>query len=347
MNRRSIATPRQPSAEERMIRLGQATISLERREAFLDGRLLRVGGRAFEILSVLMQADGRIVSKDELITQVWPDTVVEENNLQVQISSLRKLLGEKELIQTVPRRGYRLLKERESPLPSFHPAPSTPLSTEDQVTIDPDTVPVFIVDDEAPVRMALSRLLRAEGIAHRIFASAEELLGADLDIGPACLLLDVSLPETTGLELQSALGQRGHPWPIVFMTGFGTIPMSVQAMKAGAVEFLTKPFNDDQLLEILRTTRQRAAMEFEQWQRIQNARQKAGLLTPREREVLPLMVVGLSNKQIANRLGTSEVTAKVHRKHIMAKMQTRSLVSLVKLYGLISMAPASGVQGSS
>jgi FixJ family two-component response regulator/DNA-binding winged helix-turn-helix (wHTH) protein len=325
-----------------MIRLGQATISLERREAFLDGRPLRVGGRAFEILSVLMQADGRIVSKDELITQVWPDTVVEENNLQVQISSLRKLLGEKELIQTVPRRGYRLLKERETPLPPFHPGT---LVSEDQATIDPDSVLVFIVDDEASVRTALSRLLRAEGIAHRIFASAEELLSADLEIGPACLLLDVSLPEATGLELQSALGQRGHPWPVIFMTGFGTIPMSVQAMKAGAVEFLTKPFNDDQLLDILRTTRQRAAMAFEQWQRIQSARQRAALLTPREREVLPLIVAGLSNKHIANRLGTSEVTAKVHRKHIMEKMQTRSLVSLVKLYGLISADPGIGMQG--
>jgi FixJ family two-component response regulator/DNA-binding winged helix-turn-helix (wHTH) protein len=328
-----------------MIRLGQATISLERREAFLDGQPLRVGGRAFEILSVLMQAEGRIVSKDELITQVWPDTVVEENNLQVQISSLRKLLGEKALIQTVPRRGYRLLKERESPLPPFHPA--APLVSETPQTIDPDSVPVFIVDDEARVRTALSRLLRAEGIAHRIFASAEELLSADLDIGPACLLLDVSLPEATGLQLQSALGQRGHPWPVIFMTGFGTIAMSVQAMKAGAVEFLTKPFNDDQLLDILRTTRARAAMAFEQWQRIQNARQRAALLTPREREVLPLIVAGLSNKHIANRLGTSEVTAKVHRKHIMEKMQTRSLVSLVNLYGLISTEPAFGVPGSS
>lgn len=328
-----------------MIRLGQATISLERREAFLDGQPLRVGGRAFEILSVLMQAEGRIVSKDELITQVWPDTVVEENNLQVQISSLRKLLGEKALIQTVPRRGYRLLKERESPLPPFHPA--APLVSEAPQTIDPDSVPVFIVDDEARVRTALSRLLRAEGIAHRIFASAEELLSADLDIGPACLLLDVSLPEATGLQLQSALGQRGHPWPVIFMTGFGTIAMSVQAMKAGAVEFLTKPFNDDQLLDILRTTRARAAMAFEHWQRIQNARQRAALLTPREREVLPLIVAGLSNKHIANRLGTSEVTAKVHRKHIMEKMQTRSLVSLVNLYGLISTEPAFGVPGSS
>jgi FixJ family two-component response regulator/DNA-binding winged helix-turn-helix (wHTH) protein len=328
-----------------MIRLGQATISLERREAFLDGQPLRVGGRAFEILSVLMQAEGRIVSKDELITQVWPDTVVEENNLQVQISSLRKLLGEKALIQTVPRRGYRLLKERESPLPPFHPA--APLVSETPQTIDPDSVPVFIVDDEARVRTALSRLLRAEGIAHRIFASAEELLSADLDIGPACLLLDVSLPEASGLQLQSALGQRGHPWPVIFMTGFGTIAMSVQAMKAGAVEFLTKPFNDDQLLDILRTTRARAAMAFEHWQRIQNARQRAALLTPREREVLPLIVAGLSNKHIANRLGTSEVTAKVHRKHIMEKMQTRSLVSLVNLYGLISTEPAFGVPGSS
>lgn len=330
-----------------MIRLGHATISLERREAFLDGRPLRVGGRAFEILSVLMQADGRIVSKNELITQVWPDTVVEENNLQVQISSLRKLLGEKELIQTVPRRGYRLLKEREPPLPLFHPVVPDILVSEDQQTIDPDSVPVFIVDDEASVRTALSRLLRAEGIAHRIFASAEELLSANLDIGPACLLLDVSLPEATGLELQSALGQRGHPWPVIFMTGFGTIPMSVQAMKAGAVEFLTKPFNEDQLLHILRTTRQRAAIAFEQWQRTQSARQRATLLTPREREVLPLIVAGLSNKHIANRLGTSEVTAKVHRKHIMEKMQTRSLVSLVKLYGLISAEPPFSMQGSS
>ena len=328
-----------------MIRLGQATISLERREAFLDGRPLRVGGRAFEILSVLLQADGRIVSKDELITQVWPDTVVEENNLQVQISSLRKLLGEKELIQTVPRRGYRLLKEREPPLPLFHPA--APLASEDQQRIDPDSVPVFIVDDDASVRTALSRLLRAEGIVHRIFASAEELLSADLDIGPACLLLDVSLPEATGLELQSTLGRRGLPWPVIFMTGFGTIPMSVQAMKAGAVEFLTKPFNDDQLLDILRTTRQRAATTFEQWQRTQSARQRAALLTPREHEVLPLIVAGLSNKHIANRLGTSEVTAKVHRKHIMEKMQTRSLVSLVSLYGLLSAEPAFGTQGSS
>ena len=143
-----------------MIRLGQATISLERREAFLDGRPLRVGGRAFEILSVLLQADGRIVSKDELITQVWPDTVVEENNLQVQISSLRKLLGEKEFIQTVPRRGYRLLKERESPLPLFHPVSPVTNASEDQEKIDPDSVPVYIVDDEASVRTALSRLLR-------------------------------------------------------------------------------------------------------------------------------------------------------------------------------------------
>ena len=328
-----------------MIRLGQATISLEQREAFLDGRPLRVGGRAFEILSVLMQADGRIVSKDELITQVWPDTVVEENNLQVQISSLRKLLGKKELIQTIPRRGYRLLKEREPPL--FQPMVPGPMASEEQATIDPDSVPVFVVDDEASVRTALSRLLRAEGIAHRIFASAEELLNADLGVGPACLLLDISLPEATGLELQSALAQRGHPWPVIFMTGFGTIPMSVQAMKAGAVEFLTKPFNDSQLLDALHATRQRAAKAFEQWQCIQSARQKAGLLTPREREVLPLLVAGLSNKHIANQLGTSEVTAKVHRKHIMEKMQTRSLVGLVKLYGLIGPDPAFGAQGSS
>jgi FixJ family two-component response regulator/DNA-binding winged helix-turn-helix (wHTH) protein len=330
-----------------MIRLGQATISLERREAFLDGRPLRVGGRAFELLSVLMQADGRIVSKDELLTQVWPDTVVEENNLQVQISSLRKLFGENEIIQTVPRRGYRLLKDSAPSLPPFHPVAASAPATEHQPAIDPDSVPVFIVDDEASVRTSLSRLLRAEGVPHRIFNSAEELLGADLEAGPACLLLDVSLPEATGLQLQSTLGERGHPWPVIFMTGYGTIPMSVQAMKAGAVEFLTKPFDDDQLLAILQATRQRAAVDFQQWQRVQSVRQRAALLTPREREVLPLIVAGLSNKHIANKLGTSEVTAKVHRKHIMVKMQTRSLVGLVELYGLISAPPPSGVQNPS
>ncbi|MEL1086877.1 response regulator [Pseudomonas sp. OB66] len=324
-----------------MIRLGQATISLERREAFLDGRPLRMGGRAFEILSVLMQADGRIVSKDELINQVWPDIVVEENNLQVQISSLRKLLGEKEIIQTVARRGYRLLKDREPKLPVFNALASAPMVAQPP-SVDTQSVPVFIVDDEACVRTALSRLLRAEGIEHRIFQSAEEMLEADIANGPACLLLDVSLPETTGLQLQAALNERGLPWPVIFMTGHGTIPMSVQAMKAGAVEFLTKPFNDDELLGILRSTRQHAATAFNQWQRVQHARQLAAQLTPREREVLPLIVGGLSNKQIANQLGTSEVTAKVHRKHIMAKMQTRSLVNLVELYGLISAAPSPG-----
>jgi len=330
-----------------MIRLGQATISLERREAFLDGRPLRVGGRAFEVLSVLMQADGRIVSKDELINQVWPDIVVEENNLQVQISALRKLLGAKEIIQTVARRGYRLLKDREPKPPAFSTvAPPVPLAQQ-RPPVDAQSVPVFIVDDEACVRTALSRLLRAEGIEHRIFESAEALLEEPLQNGPACLLLDVSLPETTGLQLQATLTERGYPWLVVFMTGHGTIPMSVQAMKAGAVEFLTKPFNDDELLDILRTTRQHAATAYEQWQRVQQALQLAALLTPREREVLPLIVAGLANKQIAKQLGTSEVTAKVHRKHIMAKMQTRSLVNLVELYGLISSARPPGPSSSS
>lgn len=126
--------------------------------------------------------------------------------------------------------------------------------------------------------------------------------------------LSVSQSELV-LPYLHAINAAGLPWPVIFMTGFGTIPMSVQAMKAGAVEFLTKPFNDDQWLDILRPPRQRAAMAFEQWQRIQSARQRAVLLTPHEREVLPLIVAGMSNKHIANRLGTSEVTAKVHRKH--------------------------------
>lgn len=323
-----------------MIRLGQATISLERREAFLDGRPLRVGGRAFEILSVLMQADGRIVSKNELINQVWPDIVVEEQSAGADFLAAQTARGKRNHPDG-SRRGYRLLKDHEPKLPVFTALASAPIVAQPP-PVEAHSVPVFIVDDEACVRTALSRLLRAEGIEHRIFQSAEELLEANLDNGPACLLLDVSLPDTTGLQLQAALNECGHPWPVIFMTGHGTIPMSVQAMKAGAVEFLTKPFNDDELLGVLRSTRQHAATAFDQWQRVQHVRQLAAQLTPREREVLPLIVGGLSNKQIANQLGTSEVTAKVHRKHIMAKMQTRSLVNLVELYGLISAAPSPG-----
>lgn len=320
-----------------MIRVGLASVSLERREAFRDGQMLRMGGRAFDILATLIRAEGRIVSKDALISQVWHNTVVENNNLEVHISHLRKLLGGKDFIQTVPRRGYRL-QPLDVPAPTSPTimAQTSPSSREPRSGIDPagpgTPATVYIIDDDAPVRTALSRLLRAEGIPHALFTSAEDFLGAPLPCGPACLLLDVDLPAATGLDLQAELVRRGLPWPIIFMTGFGTIPMSVQAIKAGAVEFLTKPFDDDKLLSTLRQVMPQAHDKREAWHQLKGIHERISLLTPREREVCDLLVTGISNKQIANWLNISEVTAKVHKKHVMAKMQARTLIDLVTQY---------------
>ncbi|RRV06312.1 response regulator [Pseudomonas sp. v388] len=317
-----------------MIRVGLASVSLERREAFRDGQMLRMGGRAFDILATLIRAEGRIVSKDTLISQVWQNTIVENNNLEVHISHLRKLLGGKDFIQTVPRRGYRLLAESAPPssgflstVPALPPVSEAPLSPLPPRFDAPTTV--YIIDDDAAVRTALSRLLRAEGIPHVLFGSAEDFLQTTLPCAPACLLLDVSLPAATGLELQAELVRRGRPWPIVFMTGFGTIPMSVQAIKAGAVEFLTKPFNDEQLLSTLRQVMHQAHVQRDAWSELKAVQRRLESLTPREHEVLGLLVTGISNKQLANELGISEVTAKVHKKHVMAKMQARTLIDLV------------------
>jgi FixJ family two-component response regulator len=328
-----------------MIRVGLASVSLERREAFRDGQMLRMGGRAFDILATLIRAEGNIVSKDALISQVWQNTIVENNNLEVHISHLRKLLGGKDFIQTIPRRGYRLLPAS-APLAQSAPVSinNSPQFSEPLPVSEPvrQTSPaaVYIIDDDLAVRTALSRLLRSEDIPHALFGSAEEFLDASLPCGPACLLLDVSLPAATGLDLQAELIRRGQPWPIVFMTGFGTIPMSVQAMKAGAVEFLTKPFDDEQLLSTLHQVMKQAHVRRDTWNKVEQARQRVRSLTPREYDVLELLVTGIGNKQIANQLAISEVTAKVHKKHVMAKMQARTLVDLVSQYRMLDVPPA-------
>lgn len=319
-----------------MIRLGNATISLERREAFLDGQPVRIGGRAFDILAALIRAKGRIVEKDDLINQVWPDTVVEENNLQVQISSLRKIFASQELIQTVPRRGYRLSAEidiDETPPPRNEII----LSEETGSPVDASAVRVFVIDDEASIRSALSRLLRAEEIPHTLFGSAEEFLSAKWESPYACILLDINLPDKSGLDLQEALRKIKAPWPIIFMTGNGTIQMTVQAMKAGAREFLTKPFDDEHLLNVLAGVRQKAVESGDAWIYMKLAIEKYARLTSREKEVYSLVVSGLTHKEISKEIGTSEVTTKVHKKNIMLKMQSRSLIELVSMYNTIKL----------
>jgi FixJ family two-component response regulator len=189
---------------------------------------------------------------------------------------------------------------------------------------------VFVVDDDARVREALSSLLGSAGLEVAVFASATEFLTSEKPDAPACLVLDLELPDIHGLELQKELAEREAP-PIVFITGHGDIPSSVKAMKAGAVEFLSKPFGDEELLSAID-----AAIALDRAERLKRSERVAlndryERLTPREREVLPFVVAGYLNKQTAGELGTSEITIGVHRGQIMRKMGARSLAELVRL----------------
>ena len=188
---------------------------------------------------------------------------------------------------------------------------------------------VFVVDDDVSVRESLEPLIRSAGWHAETFASAEDFLARSPTNGPSCLVLDVSLPNLNGLDLQERIVDRAGV-PIIFITGYGDVPTSVQAMKAGAVEFLTKPFSDEVLLTAiaLAIERSRAARAHESELHVLRDRYEA--LTPREREIMALVVSGLLNKQIAFKLGISEITVKAHRGRVMRKMQVDSLADLVR-----------------
>ena len=190
---------------------------------------------------------------------------------------------------------------------------------------------VFVVDDDASMRDAISRLLNAVGLTVQTFASARAFLNRRLPEVPGCLVLDVRLPGLSGLDLQREMVERGIHIPVVFITGHGDIPMSVQAMKAGAVEFLTKPFRDQDLLDAVRSGIQLDRKEREERTELAELRDCVGLLTQREQEVMSLVVSGLLNKQIALQLGTSEKTIKIHRSQVMRKMRASSLADLVRM----------------
>jgi FixJ family two-component response regulator len=190
---------------------------------------------------------------------------------------------------------------------------------------------VFIVDDDAPMRESLQNLLRSVGLRVEAFASAQEFLRRPRPDVPGCLVLDVRLPGLSGLDLQKQMAQGDRDMPIIFITGHGDIPMTVQAMKAGAVEFLTKPFRDQALLDAVQHALARDRQAREQRAQSDALRRRYSALTPREREVMALVVAGLLNKQIAGQLGTSEAAVKVHRQHVMAKMAAGSLATLVKM----------------
>jgi FixJ family two-component response regulator len=190
---------------------------------------------------------------------------------------------------------------------------------------------VFVIDDDASMREAISRLLAAVGLAVKPFSSAKEFLSSGLPDIPGCVVLDVRLPGLSGLDLQREMVARGIHVPVVFITGHGDIPMSVQAMKAGAVEFLTKPFRDQDLLDAVRSGIHRDRKARKERAEMAELRSALEQLTQREREVMSLVVSGLLNKQIAMRLGASEKTIKIHRSHVMQKMHADSLADLVKM----------------
>lgn len=192
-----------------------------------------------------------------------------------------------------------------------------------------DTFIVFIVDDDARVREALTELLEAVGWHAAAFGSAGEYLSFPRPPLPACLILDVELPDINGLEFQKQISDGGHP-PIVFLTGHGDIPSSVRAIKHGAVDFLTKPFTEQSLLAAIEAAVERDRIARAERIEIETLQRRLGSLTPREREVLPLVVSGLLNKQAAAELGISDVTLQIHRSKIMQKMEAASLADLVR-----------------
>jgi FixJ family two-component response regulator len=201
---------------------------------------------------------------------------------------------------------------------------------------------VFVVDDDSSMRGALKSLLGSVGLRVEMFGSAPGFLQSRLPSVPSCLVLDIRLPGVSGLEFQDDLAKADIHIPIIFMTGHGDIPMSVKAMKAGAVDFLTKPFRDQDMLDAVTKALERDRKRREDEQAVSSLRHLFESLTPREREVIALVTAGLMNKQIAAELGVSEITVKIHRGHVMRKMGARSLAELVRMAEMLEIIATRG-----
>jgi FixJ family two-component response regulator len=190
---------------------------------------------------------------------------------------------------------------------------------------------VFVVDDDSAMREALKSLLQSVDLKVELLDSAQGLLESKLPDVPSCIVLDIRLPGVSGLDFQAELSKTGIHIPIIFITGYGDIPMSVRAMKAGAVDFLTKPFRDQDLLDAVSKAIERDRLRREEQLQSHNLQSRFHSLTPREREVMGFVTAGLMNKQIAAKLGLSEITVKIHRGHLMRKMEAKSLADLVRM----------------
>ena len=209
------------------------------------------------------------------------------------------------------------------------------------ITMSHATAIVFVVDDDMSVRESLEALIRFEGWQPETFASAQDFLSrSQSPLAPSCLVLDVNLPGLNGLELQKHVSSERLEMPIIVITGYGDVPPTVQAMKAGAVEFLTKPFDDEVLLDAIRNAIERSRLALAQATEAQALRERHASLSRREREVMALVVSGLLNKQVGGELGISEITVKAHRGRVMRKMNARSIADLVTMAARLDVTPA-------